>query len=567
MFKACHGGTAGCWGIRRTYRDIMRLYPGNNMSYREIYDMVQACPDCQKFRVTLPGDRKTPIERVIGPFKPNDCVSIDGAPMSVPGPDDNGYNGFNLVKNQGTGYICILPYKHKTVEEAVDALLLARLRIGDFRLLLSDPGSDFTAKLLKAFNHLIDVQHRLTHVGRPQASGIEPDIKEAKRFLQALAESQGLRRKWGSPRVCAIAEFLINSDPDEATGISPYEMMHGRKDNKVFDIFNKEKSQLPSDFDKHEYLKTLKAEFKEIEETFLKCKRERANRITSRNLQQAHNKFQPGDFVFQIIDKRDKDNSFQSVKMGPYEVLKHRLNDVTHKSLITGAIKTADVTDMALFQGTRTDAYRLAQTDQNQTVITSIDAWRGNPDTRTTCSFLTTFEDGSRIWQSYNSVRDTTQLEELCTSDPRLRELLDTNMARNAKIKELRKTPVPVQLRSTIYVDLRLLSHTLYQFRKLKLEDKYSRRWMFPAQVTGISRNKCKAIITSTLLDGKWTIDTREFQMYCYASEADIPQPHTVLDDEFMRRNAYIRTLELPQGWDDLTEDQAAKLLDPYETS
>ena len=44
----------------------MRLYPGNNMSYREIYDMVQACPeDCQKFRVTLPGDRKTPIERVI----------------------------------------------------------------------------------------------------------------------------------------------------------------------------------------------------------------------------------------------------------------------------------------------------------------------------------------------------------------------------------------------------------------------------------------------------------------------------------------------------------------------
>ena len=54
---------------------------------------------------------------------------------------------------------------------------------------------------------------------------------------------------------------------------------------------------------------------------------------------------------------------------------------------------------------------------------------------------------------------------------------------------------------------------------------------------------------------------------HCYASEADIPQPHTVLDDEFMRRNAYIRTLELPQGWDDLTEDQAAKLLDPYETS
>ena len=65
-------------------------------------------------------------------------------------------------------------------------------------------------------------------------------------------------------------------------------------------------------------------------------------------------------------------------------------------------------------------------------------------------------------------------------------------------------------------------------------------------------------------MDGQWEIDTRELQMYTYAADADIPQPHTIMDDSFMQRNAYIRQLELPQGWDSLTPDQAAKLLDPF---
>jgi hypothetical protein len=56
------------------------------------------------------------------------------------------------------------------------------------------------------------------------------------------------------------------------------------------------------------------------------------------------NKFQSGDFVFYVVDKRDtKDNSFQSVKMGPFEVIKQTINDVKCKSLNNGAIRTYDV--------------------------------------------------------------------------------------------------------------------------------------------------------------------------------------------------------------------------------
>ena len=84
--------------------------------------------------------------------------------------------------------------------------------------------------------------------------------------------------------------------------------------------------------------------------------------------------------------------------------------------------------------------------------------------------------------------------------------------------------------------------------------------------VTTIARNKRKATITSAVMDDVWEIDTRELQMYCYTSEADIPQPHTVMDEEFMRRNAYIRHLELPRGWQSLSDEQAARFLDNFTT-
>jgi hypothetical protein len=57
--------------------------------------------------------------------------------------------------------------------------------------------------------------------------------------------------------------------------------------------------------------------------------------------------------------------------------------------------------------------YLLALTDQHQLVIASIDAWSGNPDNRTTCIFRTTFDNGFSGWQSYNSIKDTVQFEEL----------------------------------------------------------------------------------------------------------------------------------------------------------
>ena len=565
IFKSCHGGNAGCWGVRRTYNEIMNLYPGNNMSYKEITDMVELCPDCQKHRITPRGSVKEPIKRVVGPFGMHEIVSIDGSPVSCPGPDQDGHTGFNLVKNQGTKVINIHPYREKTDEEAANALLLTRIRQGPFSAVLSDPGSDYTSKMVAAFNSFIDVKHQLAHIRRPQATAIEPDIKEVKRFLSAIVNHDDLRHKWGSPRVIAIVEYLINQSPDTKTGIRPYELLFGRRDSKIFDIFRKQRDELPSDFDKHEYLQILQEEFTLIHSIFHKCQQERAHQLTAKNLLKPQNKFRPGDFVFYHIEKMEKENTFQSRKLGPFEVLDQVSNDITIKSLITGAERTTDVEEVSLFMGSREDAFRLAQQDRNQVVITSIDAFRGNPDKRLTCKFLTSFIDGNRVWQSYNSIFDTKQFEDLCSTDPRLRELTLTVAERDKRRKQLNKKPLDeLSIGQILYVDLRWRNHSIYQLKSMVLANKYERRWLFPVEVVELSRNKCVATVESDMLDSRWKIDRRTIEMWTYAMEAQIPQPYTVLDKAFIDSHTYVRDLTLPADWNDLTDAQAAERMDPY---
>ena len=261
----------------------------------------------------------------------------------------------------------------------------------------------------------------------------------------------------------------------------------------------------------------------------------------------------------------EKENTFQSRKLGPYEVVQQSSNDVTIKSLITSAERDTDVTDVSLFMGTREDAFRLAQQDRNQVVITSIDAWRGNPDTRLTLKFLVSFIDGTRVWQRYQSIFDSKQFEDLCNTDPRLRELTITVAQRDKKRTQLNKKPlVELSIDQTIYVDLRWLSHSVYQLKQMRLVNKYERRWLFPATVTELSRNKCVATIESTLMESQWKIDRRTLEMWTYATEAEIPQPYTVLDKTFVDTHTYVRDLALPDNWDNLSDEQAAALMDPY---
>lgn len=58
---------------------------------------------------------------------------------------------------------------------------------------------------------------------------------------------------------------------------------------------------------------------------------------------------------------------------------------------------------------------------------------------------------------------------------------------------------------------------------RVSRDNKYERRWLFPAAVADLSRNRCVATVRSTLMDNQWKIDRRVLEMWTFTTEAAIP--------------------------------------------
>ena len=72
--------------------------------------------------------------------------------------------------------------------------------------------------------------------------------------------------------------------------------------------------------------------------------------------------------MFKTITKRQKTQTLQALRLGPYSVVKQSANDLTIKSLITDAMQTIDVTRAILFVGSLEVATDLASRDDAQVI-------------------------------------------------------------------------------------------------------------------------------------------------------------------------------------------------------
>ena len=139
---------------------------------------------------------------------------------------------------------------------------------------------------------------------------------------------------------------------------------------------------------------------------------------------------------------------------------------------------------------------------------------------------------------------------------------------RDKQRRQLIKKPLDeLSIGQVLYIDLRWLNNSVYQLKEMVLTNKYERRWLFPAAVQDLSRNRCVATVRSTLMKNQqWKIDRRVLEMWAYTTEAAIPQPYTVLDKTFVDAHPYVRDLRLPADWDQLSDAEAANLMDAFTT-
>ena len=240
--------------------------------------------------------------------------------MPISPADVHGNNHVHISKEMGSNFINLYPAAAKTEATGADTIFQHRAVLGPFQYLQTDPGSDYTSAVVAQVNDFLGVHHHIGIVGRPQSTGIERDVQEAKRFIKELCLSHTLREHWSLPRILAVAQFLINEDVNEGTEFSPADLKFGRRDPAMLKIITEADPHEPAAQRKSSYYRRLLAELHEIRTIHSRLKAEWALQKTVPNLLAPQNMYQPGDFVFKSLTKFGKENTFAPRRLGPYLV-------------------------------------------------------------------------------------------------------------------------------------------------------------------------------------------------------------------------------------------------------
>ena len=434
--------------------------------------------------------------------------------------------------------------------------------------IISDPGSDYTSRLVAKVNTFLYINHRVGMVDRPEGNAIERDVAEVKRFLRAIANHNDLRTEWSKPRVMMLAEFVINHDVHKPTDISPYMMEFGREDKQLANLIDKVETATGQikDGDKQSYYDSFQREVEAVREIYLQHRNDIIKARTASNAHKPQNLFQPGDLVFQHIEKKKRSNTFAPLKLGPYQVIKHRENTVTLRNLVNGRIHDVHVTKCSLFDGQLDDAHRLAKQDNAESDFTGISGWRGNPENRQTLTFKVDYTDGTSQWQSFwhSDIQETVQLDEYCKNIPCLQHLTKTKDQETALLRELALLRIPDKQGDEVLLDLRFLSHTLYQFKAMDLPDKYNTTYLLRSKLTKVGTDKRQRALIQY---GKNAVQiaSKDYHRYVY-NKHNLPRgKHKILDDSTLSETPFILEGDLPADYQTLTDVQLSEILDPLD--
>ena len=565
MFQACHGGVNGHWGRAKTWATLNKVYPGHGISMREVGDLILACGTCQKHRLTLPHMKLQPRINVVDPPDLFHAVSVDGMPISPT--DDDGMKHINIVKRHGTKVVTLHASRDKTEDSAADAILVHRIRYGRVTNVTSDPGSDYTGKVVAILNAHLGIKHRVGLVNRPQGQAIERDVAEVKRFLRDLANHHHLVKHWSSPRVLAVAEYMLNDDPEMPSSITPYELTYGGQDADLQRIINEADPKSVDIQPGHKYLVALLADIQAVREVYGKHRADLLRARTKPNLDSPQNYFHPGDLVLKDTRLAPKRNTFAPKRLGPYVVISHISNTVLVRSLVDSSDQQLDVTDCVMFDGSMDQAIELARQDDHQFVVDAITAWRGNPSTRSTLSFRTTFQSGDTSWMQYTStdIKDTTAFQDYCKARPALQGLLLTAAQHVKACAQINQRPMVYTREQTVFLDMRHLSHTEYQLKTVDLAHKYNTSYMLEARVTRVTSGRHPRLhLTLPVINEAIVLTHADATAYVATSLHGHADPVQLITQSLLHTHPCIQTASLPSNWDNLTPEQAQDLLDPF---
>jgi len=490
IFHQCHCNRNLHGGTRATWQLMNQNFPGHNIPYRTVSELVASCPVCQKDRLGMaPADTIEPIVRTLKP--PYQRALIGADTLTITPVDKHGRQYLINIVVLLSKLVYLYPATNNDAKSVATAIFLFCCHYGMFDSLITDPGSEFDNEVVKHLNSWFGINHRFSLVDRHESNGVEATNREVQRYLRALTMDERINDRWSEPHILGLIQFHINSRINSETGVIPFHAHFGTHDNTYLKLPDKR-----TDMQRvSAYIKLLDKDLQTIRDISDKVSSEIARERTSKVPLDKQNKFQPGDFVlWQINPSQHKETKLSPRFFGPFEVIDQVKNDVTCRHVNLGFIKVFHVNRLKIFHGALEDAKRVAIIDNDQFLLNRFIAYRGEPLTRQTLEFEVEFADGTIQWQVWSKdLSETVQFEDYCRSRPELSPLLYKASIAAARIKELNKTPITeVKPGVVVYVDLRSWGATFY--KGLDIPDKYHTTYLVKG-IYGSWKNKTQTLI------------------------------------------------------------------------
>ena len=224
VIEVAHEAFSGHLGINKTCDRILSEFYWPDLR-KDVASFVNTCHTCQmvgKPNQTIP---PYPLQPIQVPSEPFSKIVID---VVGPLPKTKKGNQYILtILDPTTRYPEAFPLKNITSKIIVSKLTTMFTTFGIPQEIQSDRGSNFTSDLFKAVITELGITQTLSTAYHPQSQGaLERCHQTLKSLLRKFCHERG-DQEWDEALPYML--FAIRETPNESLGISPFEMLFGRK--------------------------------------------------------------------------------------------------------------------------------------------------------------------------------------------------------------------------------------------------------------------------------------------------------------------------------------------------
>ena len=418
VWQECHVRAHGHRGAKRTYNEMGRRYPEVRIPMDIVQQLVDACIFCQKYKSDLQLALKT-ARHVLTAEHHRAQVSVDVAGMET---DSEGNNTCFIMVNHNTKLIYLYPAKGKDEIFTIHAVLSYIGLYGLMDKILSDPGGEFTGTFAKKLMAKLGVTWDLSITERPQSHGTERTVGRALEAVRILLAQNmvdaGSDLDWSDPAVLSVTSYLLNSEVNEETGFSAFDLVFGKGDCKDLpDI-----SGVTGKTALTEYTDALGKHLNEVRAQANARRLARQQQRLQAGTPPGNHEYQKDDLVFVHDNGAMRSRKFMARQLGPYAVVSQASDGkVTLKSLVDGKQINRHHNHLRIFEGSIEEATKLARLDNKEILVQSITGFRGSVYHRMQTRWQVVWQDNTTTWEDYRLLENCIAMTEYANTIPFLK--------------------------------------------------------------------------------------------------------------------------------------------------